>query len=128
MAGNSSRGEVNKIWKRIWNLPVPSVEKNFLWHPCSEILPTRENLCRRKIIMDPLCPLCGIEVEFGFHILCQCPSAMDVWSSMGNIKFQKSNFLGPSFMQVVEGLFSKCDQEETLQFSGLRETNLVAEE
>jgi hypothetical protein len=27
MAGNSSWGEVNKIWKRIWSLPVRSVEK-----------------------------------------------------------------------------------------------------
>jgi hypothetical protein len=70
MAGNSSRGDVTKFGRGsgICRFQV-RVEKKFLWHACNEILPTRENLCRRKIIMDPLCPLCGIKVEFGFHIL-----------------------------------------------------------
>jgi hypothetical protein len=43
---------------------------------------------------------------------------MDVWS-IGFIKFQKSYFPGPDFMQVAEGLFMKCDEEELVQFAGL---------
>jgi hypothetical protein len=78
----------NRIWKRIWSLSVPNSEKNFLWRACNNILPTKENLCRRKIIMDSLCMFCGMEVESGFHILWQCPSAMDVWSG-GCPKFRK---------------------------------------
>jgi hypothetical protein len=38
---------------------------------------------------------------------------------MGNIKFQKSTFTGLGFMQVVEGLFNKCNQEEMVQFACL---------
>lgn len=30
MASSFSRGEVNPIWKRIWSLPIPSVEKKFM--------------------------------------------------------------------------------------------------
>jgi hypothetical protein len=56
------------------------VEKNFVWHACHEILPTRVNLHRRKIVDDALCPLCGIEEESVIHVLWQCPSAADVWS------------------------------------------------
>jgi ribonuclease HI len=117
-AGCSSKKEKSNIWKKIWALPVPSVVRNFLWRACHNILPTRENLCRRKIIRDPLCPLCGRAVESVFHILWQCPSAMDVWT-MGCRKIQKSFFLGPDFLQVVEGLFNKCELEELIQFATL---------
>ncbi|XP_059441935.1 uncharacterized protein LOC132174268 [Corylus avellana] len=57
-------------------------------------------------------------VETGFHILWQCPTALDVWC-MSIVKFQKSHFTGPGFLQVVEGLFSKCDQQEMALFAGL---------
>ena len=83
------------------------MKKNFLWQACHDILSTCDNLCKRKIVNDPLYLFCGIEVETRFHILWKCPSPMDVWS-LGNIKFQKSFYQGPHFMQVVEGIFSKC--------------------
>lgn len=38
---------------------------------------------------------------------------------MGIVKFQKSHFTGPGFLQVVEGVFSKCGQEEMALFAGL---------
>ena len=99
-------------------LPVPNVEKNFLWHACNDILPTRENLCQRKVIAKGTCPMCDHAVESAFHCLWQCPAAVDVWS-MGSKNFQKSFFQGLDFLQVVEGLFIKCDQEELLKFAGL---------
>jgi ribosomal protein L37AE/L43A len=111
LADCSSSGVRRMVWKRFWSLSIPNYEKNFLWRACSDILPTRKNLCKKKIIMDPTCPLCGREVESRFHILWQCPSAMDVWSK-GCPKIQKSSFVGPDFMQVVEGVFSKCSNEE----------------
>ena len=43
---------------------------------------------------------------------------MDVWSK-GCPKIQKSSFVGPDFMQVVEGVFSKCTNEEVEQFVGI---------
>jgi ribonuclease HI len=117
-AGSSNVNERHTIWKELWAMQVPNAEKNFLWRACHDILPTRENLHKRKIIDDPMCPICGREVETSFHILWQCPSAMDVWS-MGNLKFQKSAFKGPCFSQVVAGMFSKCSPEEIQQFVGL---------
>jgi hypothetical protein len=118
LAGSSACREGTNIWKGIWSLPVPSVEKNFLWRACKDILPTRENLWKGKIITDPSCPLCDSAVESGFHILWQCPAAMDVWS-LGNTKLQKSCFIGPDFIQVVQGVFKKCNQDELVQFVGL---------
>ena len=115
MAGSSSKKGHNDIWKKIWYLPVSNVVRNFLWRACYDILPTRENLCRRIIIQDPLCTLYGGEIESVFHILWQCPSAMDVWL-MGPKKIQKSSFPGPDFLHVVEGLLKKCDLDDFVFF------------
>lgn len=70
MKAGSSFGFYNSdIWKGIWNLKVPNSEKHFMWRACHDILPTRENLMKRKIASDPLCPICSLEVETVSHIL-----------------------------------------------------------
>jgi hypothetical protein len=56
------------VWDKIWRMQVPNVEKHFLWRASHEILPTRANLFRRKIIDDPMCPICGLEEGMMFHI------------------------------------------------------------
>jgi hypothetical protein len=55
------------VWKIIWKLKVPRVIHLFLWRAYNNILPTKENLRRRKIVSDPFCPLCGREVETSGH-------------------------------------------------------------
>jgi hypothetical protein len=57
-------------------------------------------------------------VEMNFHILWQCPTALDVWS-MCPIKFQKTSIVGSCFLEVVEELFQKCSLEEMRLFIGL---------
>jgi hypothetical protein len=117
-AERSNNASFEEIWRKIWQLNIPNVEKHFLWRACHDILPTRANLCARKIITDPLCPQCGREPETAFHILWQCPSAGDVWGTAGRV-FQKSCFIGPDFIRVVEGMIRKCNPEEFLQFVGI---------
>jgi hypothetical protein len=118
VAGTSNLGCKREVWRKLWALPVPNVEKHFIWRACHNSLPTRENLSKRKVIMDSLCPFCEQDMETCFHILWQCPSARDVWS-MGPIKIQKSFFSSPDFMQIVEGIFGACTEEEMVQFVGL---------
>ena len=48
----------NQIWLRLWNVHSPNKIKIFSWRACQNILPTRENLMRRKIIKDSLCEFC----------------------------------------------------------------------
>jgi hypothetical protein len=93
------------------------MEKKFIWRACHEILPTRANLYKRKIIDDPKCPMCGREEETTFHALWSCP-AMDVWGA-GPRVFQKSCFLGPVFLQVVKRFLTIGDMEESCQFAGI---------
>ena len=110
-AVGSSWARTSPIWHSIWKLNIPSVEKNFLWPAYKNILPTRDNLCRRKIISDPTCLLCEQEAETTFHILWQCISAKDIWGS-GSIVFQKSCYNELDFLQVAEDMISKCSTME----------------
>jgi hypothetical protein len=78
LADSSSSKDYYLVWRKIWGLEIPKVEKN-LWRACHEILPTRKNLKRRNITEDPLCPISGLEEETALHILWECPSARDAW-------------------------------------------------
>jgi ribonuclease HI len=117
-ASTSTGTKMSEVWRQIWKLKLPNAEKNFIWRACHDILPTKEKLLRRKISVDPLCPLCGLVTETSFHVLWDCSSARDVWS-MCERKIQKSHFDGPNFMEVVEGIFKKCEEEEINLFVGL---------
>jgi ribonuclease HI len=116
-AGSSNGVGNSNIWKSIWNLKVPNMEKHFIWRACHDILPTRENLMRRKIVSDPFCPICGLEIETVGHILWECSSAMDVW---GVCKaFQKRSITGQSFISLVEEISRTGSENDMRLFVGL---------
>ena len=46
------------VWRKLWQLNVPPKVRMFLWKACSNILPTRENLNRRRVQVDPMCGMC----------------------------------------------------------------------
>ena len=57
------------LWKSMWSLNTPPKVWNFLWRACSNILPTRDNLCKKKVQLDPLCAVCNQQSETVSHIL-----------------------------------------------------------
>ena len=118
VAASSTPIGSREFWRHLWALPVPNVENNFLWRACQNILPTKDILHKRRIFLDLLCPVYGLEVETRFHILWQCPSTMDAWT-MGVAKFQKCSFAGHDFMQLLEYFFDKCDLEKLKIFAGM---------
>jgi hypothetical protein len=112
LAGSSSPRDASTIWKEIWRLKVPNVEKNFMWRACHDILPTRKNLCR---IDNPRCPIYDLEEETAVHVLWECPSVRDMWS-VGSMKLQKSTITRNFFLQIGEDVFQRCSAEEILMF------------
>lgn len=70
---------VPKGWKRMWTMKTIPKVCLFVWRICSNSLPTKDNLCRRGSIVDPMCGLCGEEVETIDHLLMQCPRVVPVW-------------------------------------------------
>jgi hypothetical protein len=56
--GDPSNGEENGILKTMWNLKIPNVAKMFMWRACQNLLPTKSNLLRRRVVEKALCPIC----------------------------------------------------------------------
>lgn len=78
--GESSNCNLNKgLWKRIWELNVSNVVKNFIWKEIKEVLPTNINLFYRKVLKDVFCPICRRVDKSVCHTVWSCPIVLDVW-------------------------------------------------
>ena len=62
------------FWREVWRLEVPSKVKNFVWRACKEALPTKANLCRRRIILEATYEACKEENEDVSHAIFFCSS------------------------------------------------------
>ena len=96
------------------------------------MLSTKENLFKRKITNDPLCPVCLMEVETVGHALWSCTVARDVRVEMST-KTQKSISDENEFSYILLQLLDKLEELEfekvacTAQQIWLRRNKLVFE-
>lgn len=72
--GENTKGECScarqsNVWKQLWKMNVPNAMKVFMWWACNNALPTKANLIKMKIVINPLCPICELEPETMEHIL-----------------------------------------------------------
>ena len=105
---------LNTHIKRALNIP-PKV-CTFLWRACSNIFPTRGNLHRRKMQVEPTCGLCCQCIEIVEHVLWDCPLARNVWAlSIG--KIQKCTNVAPDFYSLFKWMNDKLNQQELEQWA-----------
>uniref|UniRef100_A0A7N2MF44 Reverse transcriptase zinc-binding domain-containing protein n=1 Tax=Quercus lobata TaxID=97700 RepID=A0A7N2MF44_QUELO len=90
-----------KLWHKMWKLDVPPKVRTFLWRACSEILPTRANLARKRLPIDPRCDICRHEEETVCHVLWECPLATNVWALFKG-KLQKCIAAAPDFYSLAK--------------------------
>jgi hypothetical protein len=82
--GQCSKEEKDQgVWKALWSLEVPNQVKLFMWRAFQNLLPTRADLCRRKVVKEASYPCCGQCDENVLHVLWTCPAAQDVWGRGG---------------------------------------------
>jgi hypothetical protein len=107
----SNAARMPDIWRDLWNLKIPGKVKLFAWRACQNLLPTRDNLYKRKVIQDPICPCCGLEVETIIHSLRSYSAAQDVWGD--NLScFQKCSSSQISFLLLLDSCFRIYDKEK----------------
>lgn len=87
---------------------MPGKVKHFLWRACTDSLPTRINLMKRKILSDPICHLCGQADEDTLHALWGCKAIKQVWDRDFNWVNQFEAAQG-SFQDLVEKVLSKTE-------------------
>lgn len=67
-----------QVWGKLWKLHVPNKIKVFGWRACQDILPTRQNLVKRRVIENGICSICKQASEYVVHGLWECGEAQDV--------------------------------------------------
>ena len=68
-----------KFWKKLWNACVLGKVKICVWRACVDALPTRLNLCKRRVTTEEMCVVCGGLAESTEHVLRDCHMARAVW-------------------------------------------------
>ncbi|XP_058749041.1 uncharacterized protein LOC131622003 [Vicia villosa] len=94
--GPSSCSSVD-IWKKLWKVPIDSKIKNCVWRAGKNILPTRSNLLKKGISLDPNCPFCCSALVPGntpayfprfFEIQIQFTALWKIWQARNLLIFQ----------------------------------------
>jgi hypothetical protein len=117
--GRGQTSQVEKgtdVWRSLWNLQVPNPIKMFLWRACNDILLTRKNLLRRRVIVDGKCPWCNLEEKTTAHAIWFCPTAKDVWNASHSI-FQKCAFVEHYFMEIFQLCMGRFNRDEMDYFA-----------
>jgi len=69
------------LWQKIWKINTAPKIRIFIWSICHNALPTKENLFRRHVIEDPICPLCTSRVPESLeHLFLACTTPQQVWA------------------------------------------------
>ncbi|KAL0009468.1 hypothetical protein SO802_010970 [Lithocarpus litseifolius] len=100
-----------KIWHVLWNLKIPNKIKVFGWRACIDILPTRANLVRRRVLTDDKCPICLRESENTIHAIWECAAVQDIWAGSCR-KLQKRCSGVADVMQLMECLCDRLTRKE----------------
>ncbi|KAK6163630.1 hypothetical protein DH2020_000494 [Rehmannia glutinosa] len=78
--GGSSGSHDKPPWLFIWSSNIPKKIKLTVWRLATNSLPLRQNLRRKKIITDTLCPLCDQDEETAIHWAIDCDFATQCWA------------------------------------------------
>ena len=100
-----------EVWSAIWKLRILNKIKVFGWRACNEILPTKLNLSKTKMIVDAMCPIGLRFLESVVHALWECGLARDVWA--GSLKILQKGGLGMvDMLQLMEYLMEQVESHD----------------
>lgn len=110
-AKHSSVQDHSSFWGKIWKLIVPPKVDTFLWRACSDCLPTRENLHKKRVRVEVTCELCCHHLETTSHVLWECPFARNVWTLFKG-KTQKCRNESSDFFLLFQQMQQKFNSIE----------------
>ncbi|XP_068329645.1 uncharacterized protein [Pyrus communis] len=96
----SNSGE--KLWRKLWMACVPGKVKICVCWACLDSLPTRLNLCKRRVPIEDACVVCGCQVESVDHVLRDCHVARAVW--FRDLGLRVDNGHGVNFLEWLANL------------------------
>ncbi|KAL9426438.1 hypothetical protein AB3S75_033257 [Citrus x aurantiifolia] len=66
-------------WNVIWAMELPEKIKIFTWRAVKNLLPTAENLWKRRVVHDPICSRCKMKAGSIVHAILECKPARQIW-------------------------------------------------
>ncbi|XP_024038343.1 uncharacterized protein LOC112097373 [Citrus clementina] len=75
----TSSATTENQWNAIWLLTLPEKIRIFAWRAAKNLLPSAENLWKRKVLQEPLCQFCNKKLETIFHALVGCKVVQKIW-------------------------------------------------
>ena len=54
--------------------------RHFAWWACKDILPTKENLVRRKVLAEGTCEMRQSGLETSGHLFWECERVREAWA------------------------------------------------
>ncbi|XP_031111803.1 uncharacterized protein LOC116015771 [Ipomoea triloba] len=99
-------------WRKLWSLKVPPNIRNFLWRCVRYLLPVKEVLRTKHVVVGGGCSLCSSESETIEHIFCECPIACQVWGS-------HSILHEVSFVEFVKAELDNHDNDRALRMAAI---------
>lgn len=79
LPSSSSTASLKAFWQRLWKLKVQGKVKHFLWPACPNLLPTKQNLKKKKILIGNYSDFCVGNQENLLHCLWDCEALRAVW-------------------------------------------------
>ncbi|XP_031101874.1 uncharacterized protein LOC116005777 [Ipomoea triloba] len=104
------------IWNKLWNLKIPPRWNTFIWRAITNTLPTTSNLIQRRLDINPLCPLCAVQVEDVTHVLVCCDFAASVWSIS---QLDIPNGVDVSFPMWIQQAFNSVDGDAIIKVAAI---------
>nr|POE97402.1 hypothetical protein CFP56_05399 [Quercus suber] len=99
--GDLSDGScLRRFWKLLWRCNVPHKVCHFTWRACRDILPTKVNLVRCKVLSDCCCEECQRDAESSSHLFWGFSRACEVWGS-SKLFWNINSLHFNSFMDVL---------------------------
>ncbi|KAF5451826.1 hypothetical protein F2P56_026891, partial [Juglans regia] len=99
------------IVKSVYHMQVEIEE---LRKACHEGLPTKLNLYRKKVVDNPMCPICDLSKETTERVLWSYVAARDVWFYSSK-RLQKAKIENQNFKELMFNLFDTFEEKELLQ-------------
>ncbi|CAA0826189.1 Unknown protein [Striga hermonthica] len=76
---SKDHSDAKAMRKRSWSLRIKGKIRHFIWRSVENLQPVLLTLFNKKLAHDPICRICGSEVESLEHLFFLCPRAQIIW-------------------------------------------------
>lgn len=93
---SSNCSSSKEFWKKLWDINIRPRAKICVWRVLNDLIPTKSNLIKRGMSVDPICVFCRCKEESSSYVVWQCKFSKPIWLN---------------FLPNLRPLFSVCREE-----------------